>query len=81
MLPLGSYGTDTFSGAVGLRVGRADGIDEVGRVEHPRRNGAAPAIRRSLVVRGRLLTISGDGLESGDLATLAGRAWLALPGR
>ena len=46
--------------AVGFRVGRARGIDPLGRVEHDA--GATP-IRRSLVVRDSVLTVSENGRQ------------------
>jgi uncharacterized secreted protein with C-terminal beta-propeller domain len=61
--------------AVAFRVGRSRGIDEVGRVEHAR----AAAIRRSLVVRDSVLTVSDAGVESSSLATLADQGWAAFP--
>jgi uncharacterized secreted protein with C-terminal beta-propeller domain len=61
--------------AVGFRVGRARGIDEVGRVEHPR----GAAIRRSLVVRDTVLTVSDAGVESSSLSTFAALGWAGFP--
>ena len=61
--------------AVGFRVGRAHGIDELGRIEHPR----AAAIRRSAVVGASLLTVSDAGTKSSSLATLADQGWAAFP--
>ncbi|HEX5800912.1 MAG TPA: beta-propeller domain-containing protein [Gaiellaceae bacterium] len=60
--------------AVGLRVGRR-GIDRVGRVEHDR----AQPIRRSLVVRDSVVTVSETGVKASSLATLAERGWVAFP--
>jgi uncharacterized secreted protein with C-terminal beta-propeller domain len=59
--------------AVGFRVGRTRGIDEVGRIDH------AGGVRRSLVVRDSVLTVSDAGVESSSLATLAGQAWVPFP--
>lgn len=61
--------------AVGFRVGRARGIDPAGRVEN---DGTAP-IRRSLVVRDSVLTVSDSGVKASSLATLAERGWVAFP--
>jgi uncharacterized secreted protein with C-terminal beta-propeller domain len=61
--------------AVGFRVSRTRGIDEVGRMVH---NGTA-AIRRSLVVRSSVFTVSDAGVESSSLATLATQGWAAFP--
>jgi len=60
--------------AVGLKVGRG-GIDRVGRVEHDK----AMPIRRALVVRDSVVTVSDTGVEASSLATLAERGWVAFP--
>ena len=60
--------------AVGLRVGRG-GIDRVGRVEHDK----ATPIRRSLVVRDSVVTVSETGVKASSLAALAERGWVAFP--
>ena len=61
--------------AVGFRVSRARGIAPVGRVGHD----AQSPIRRSLVVRDSVLTVSEKGVMSSSLATLAERGWVAFP--
>lgn len=38
-------------------------------------------IRRSLIVSGRLVTVSSKGMLSSDLSTLAEQVWVAFPGR
>jgi uncharacterized secreted protein with C-terminal beta-propeller domain len=58
--------------AAGFRVGRARGIDPAGRVSHD----AQWPIRRSLVVRDSVLTVSEKGVMSNSLATLAERGWV-----
>jgi uncharacterized secreted protein with C-terminal beta-propeller domain len=58
--------------AVGLRVGRG-GIDRVGRVEHDK----AQPIRRSLVVRDSVVTVSETGVKASSLATFAERGSVA----
>ena len=60
--------------AVGLKVGRR-GIDRVGRVQHDQ----AYPIRRSLVVRDSVLTVSETGVMASSLTTLAERAFVAFP--
>ena len=60
--------------AVGLKVGRR-GIDRVGRVDH----GRATVIRRSVVVRDGLLTVSETGVGASSLAALAERGFAAFP--
>jgi uncharacterized secreted protein with C-terminal beta-propeller domain len=61
--------------AVGFRVGRTRGIDALGRVEHDQ----AYPIRRSLVVRDSVLTVSENGVKSSSLSALAERGWAAFP--
>jgi uncharacterized secreted protein with C-terminal beta-propeller domain len=60
--------------AVGFRVSRK-GIERIGTVAH---TGSAP-IRRSLVVGPSLLTVSGGGVMSSNLATLADQGWTGFP--
>ena len=68
-------GGQSFTGALGLRVGTA-GLGEVGRVSQPP---AQPApIRRSLVIGGRLFTVSDQGVQAASLATLTGGGVRAL---
>jgi uncharacterized secreted protein with C-terminal beta-propeller domain len=61
--------------AMGYRVGRAQGIDLVGRITHP----ADGAIRRSTVVGGSVFTVSDAGVASNSLATLAAKGWAPFP--
>jgi len=69
---------DTFVGAVGLAVDRAAGIAEVGRTRHE--DGESPfSVRRSLIVGGRLVTISNAGVQQNSLSSLAAEDWLAFP--
>jgi uncharacterized secreted protein with C-terminal beta-propeller domain len=77
VVPLSSYGSpeDPFNGAVGFRIDRDKGISELGRAAH---DGAA--IRRSLVVRGRLLTVSDQGVLASTLDTLAPVAFAPFAG-
>jgi hypothetical protein len=66
--------------AVGFRVGRARGIDEVGRIENGEGRPAwGPGIRRSLVVRDAVLTVSDAGVKASSLTTLAELGWAAFP--
>ncbi|MBA2384056.1 MAG: beta-propeller domain-containing protein [Actinobacteria bacterium] len=66
--------------AVGFRVSRARGIDAAGKIEHERgKLGWTPGVRRSLVVRDSVLTVSDSGVKSSSLATLAERGWAAFP--
>ncbi len=66
--------------AVGFRVSRAGGIDAAGKIEHERgKLDYSPGVRRSLVVRDSVLTVSDSGVKSSSLATLAERGWAAFP--
>ncbi len=65
--------------AVGYRVGRAHGIQLVGRVTHPAGNGVSPAIRRSVVVGDSVFTASDAGVASSSLGTLAAQGWAPFP--
>ncbi|MEA2274446.1 MAG: hypothetical protein QOI98_3154, partial [Solirubrobacteraceae bacterium] len=67
-----------FTGAIGFRVNRGSGIAEAGRVKHEVGQLIAP-ISRSLVVGDRLFTVSGMGVKSSTLDTLAERGWVAFP--
>jgi hypothetical protein len=69
---------EAFTGAVGFRVGRTDGINEAGRASHDAGTYAAP-VRRAFVVGGRLFTLSEAGIEANSLTTLAEEAWLPFP--
>jgi len=61
--------------AFGFRVGRARGIDPAGSVEHEQRS----QIRRSLVVRDSVVTVSENGVKASSLSTLAERGWAGFP--
>lgn len=82
VLPLQTYPKDPggsfFNGAVGLRVGRAKGIAEVGRITHPVPSGQG-VVRRSLVAGSRLVTISDQGIAAARLDTLAPLGYTAFP--
>jgi uncharacterized secreted protein with C-terminal beta-propeller domain len=66
--------------AVGYRVGRARGIAAVGKIDHEAgKLPFAPGVRRSLVVRNAVLTVSDAGVKSSSLATLAELGWAAFP--
>jgi hypothetical protein len=74
VVPVSAYRSeeDQFHGAVGFEVDRERGITELGRAEHPGSDELyTAAIRRSLVVRGRLLTVSDRGVLASTLDTLA----------
>jgi Beta propeller domain len=75
VLPLMQYNGDGFYGAIGFRVDRSGGIEELGRAAH---QGDA-MISRSLVVDGRLFTLSYGGIEMNSLDTLARLAWVPFP--
>nr|MBA2297702.1 beta-propeller domain-containing protein [Actinomycetota bacterium] len=66
--------------AVGYRVSRTRGIDALGRIDHEAgRLAWTPGVRRSLVVRNAVLTVSDAGVKSSSLATLAELGWAAFP--
>lgn len=66
--------------AVGFRVGRARGIDEIGRIEHTAgKLSWTPGITRSVVIRDAVLTISDAGVKSSNISTLADIGWAAFP--
>jgi len=66
--------------ALGYRISRTRGIDPAGRIEHEAgKLSWTPGIRRSLVVRDSVLTVSDAGVKSSSVATLAERGWAAFP--
>ena len=80
-----AYDDRPFVGALGLRVRRAAGITEVGRVSHPDMSGAAPVgspgtpIRRSVVVGDALYTVSAAGVRGSRLGSFADLGFARLP--
>jgi uncharacterized secreted protein with C-terminal beta-propeller domain len=81
VLPVTAYDPKvgpTFSGAVGFRVGRSSGIEEVLRVTHPTDTGDA-AVRRSLVVGDRLYTVSDAGVRATGVSGRGDAGWAAFP--
>jgi hypothetical protein len=85
VLPVQAYDDRPFVGALGLRVRRAGGIAEVGRVSHPDLSGAAAVgspgapIRRSVVVGETLYTISAAGVRGSRLGSFADLGFARLP--
>ena len=71
-------GSDFFAGAIGISVDRGAGIAEVGRTRHEDTDWTA-VVRRSLIVGGRLVTISDAGVQQNSLSDLASQDWLAFP--
>jgi uncharacterized secreted protein with C-terminal beta-propeller domain len=66
--------------AVGMRVSRAGGISELGRIVHTAANSSSlPEIHRSLVVGGGLLTVSDAGVAAHGLSSFASLGWAAFP--
>jgi uncharacterized secreted protein with C-terminal beta-propeller domain len=72
------YESQTFAGAVAFRVDAAGGVQEVARIASPPRSGLV--YDRSLVVGGRLLLISGEGLLSTSVAAPGPGDFLAFAG-
>jgi uncharacterized secreted protein with C-terminal beta-propeller domain len=65
--------------AVGMHVSKS-GIDEIGRVvQLEAKSSSLPEILRSLVVRGAVLTVSGQGVKASSLSTLADLGWAGFP--
>ncbi len=85
VIPLQEYADRPFVGALGLRVGRAGGISEAGRVSHPAATGADPVgspgtpVRRSVVVGDVLYTVSAAGVKASSLASFADLGFARLP--
>ena len=91
MIPVQSYpdengAGEVFSGALGFTVGRTRGIDPLGKVSHAGASGQAGKrvaagipIRRSLVVRGAVYTVSDAGVQASSLAGLAELGWAGFP--
>jgi hypothetical protein len=66
--------------AMGFRVGRARGIDPAGRIDHEAgKLSWTPGVRRSMVVRDSVVTVSDSGVKTSSLATLVERGWTAFP--
>ncbi len=79
VLPVQTYGGGrSAAAAVGLHVTRG-GLAEAGRATHPGTDGQDAPIERSLVVDGRLFTLSYAGLGVNDLGTLAPLAFTPFP--
>jgi hypothetical protein len=68
---------DSFTGAIGFGITR-DAITEAGRVSHSD-GGYQTPVTRSLVVHGRLYTLSEAGLKASRLDTLAETGWAPFP--
>lgn len=71
--------SNSFRGALALTISGTSGFGKPVRVSHegrPNTENTDLAIRRSLVIGDRLLTISDGGVLLSDLATLAVRSWI-----
>lgn len=77
VIPVRLSGPPVFTGALVFQV-HDGGITEVGRITH-RTGTGQEQIRRSFVVGSRLLTVSGRGVASHDLASLADQGFTAFP--
>ena len=84
-VPVQTYSTDPsqpqtpFVGAIGFRVSRAQGIQELGRVSHSAPGSAAVPIERSLVVGSTLYTVSNLGVQANNISTFANVGWAGFP--
>lgn len=67
-----------FIGAIGYKLS-SSGISELGRVVQDTTNGTTPQIERSVVVGGRLFTISATGVMSSSLDTLQRQEFIPFP--
>ncbi|MFB4272235.1 beta-propeller domain-containing protein [Nonomuraea sp. GTA35] len=70
------------SGALVLRIGDAE-VKELGMIKHPKQRQEGgysyePGIQRSLVIGDSLWTVSYEGVQVNDLATLSSQAWIPL---
>jgi uncharacterized secreted protein with C-terminal beta-propeller domain len=87
VLPVQVYDPDyqgntagAFTGAIGFNATKAGGVTEAGRVSQPAdSNGYRAPIERSVVVGGRLFTISTRGALASDLTTLTDRGFVEFP--
>jgi Beta propeller domain len=82
VVPVQTYGDSPFAGALGLRVRRAGGISQVGRISHPGRPeivAQGSPIRRSLVVGDTVFTVSDAGVKASALSSLADLGFARLP--
>ena len=80
MLPLESWQRRaSFAGAVGLQVDRVGAASRRRAARAHVLDGEQWPVRRSLVVGGRLVTVSDAGIEQNSLTSLAEEAWLAFP--
>ncbi len=84
-VPVQTYQTDPliaeppFVGAIGFKVGRKLGIEELGRVTHVTDGAASYPIRRSLVVDDALYTVSDLGVRASSLTTFSDLGWAGFP--
>jgi hypothetical protein len=77
-------GQTPFVGAIGFRIGRQRGIDELGRISHDPdadavKYGGYYPIRRSLVVGDALYTVSDLGVKANSLSGFGGLGWAPFP--
>jgi uncharacterized secreted protein with C-terminal beta-propeller domain len=70
-------GGNPFVGAIGFRADRAQ-LSEAGRIQHPT-SASLGQIRRSVVIKSRLYTVSDAGIKASDLNALGDVGWLAFP--
>jgi uncharacterized secreted protein with C-terminal beta-propeller domain len=75
VMPISAYDSaSAFAGALCVRVGRG-GIEEVGRVNHPRSYG----VLRALVVGDSLYTVWRTGVDERGLRAFERRGWAEFP--
>ena len=81
MLPVQQWSEkESFAGAIGFRVKRDTGIDEIARVTHDGEAEHPVPVRRSMVIGDRVFTLSDRGLKASRLDGLADAGWAGFPG-
>jgi hypothetical protein len=79
VVPLETYSRAgrEFDGVIGFRIGR-DGLHEAGRISHGSGTYSdANRIRRTLVMGGKLLTVSAAGVKASDLQSFRNEGWVS----
>lgn len=79
VVPLATYASPQFVGAIAASVDRSAGIIEKGRVSQPTTSPWEGNIQRSLVIGERLYLVSEVGVLAVDQSSLATTEWIAYP--
>jgi uncharacterized secreted protein with C-terminal beta-propeller domain len=75
VLPVNAYGSESFYGAIGLRIPRDGAIAEVGRITEP----GSYSVQRSTVIGDRVFTLAYDGFVVSGLDKLDRAGSVAFP--